>query len=172
MSKADRRKIEKIIKEARKQNNVPHTAQESIPFERMFKDGICRCGSDYYTSTIQFQDINYMLTQTDDKKAIFDEWCSFLNFFDSSIHFELSFLNLTTDASDYEKSIRIKPQNDGFNDIREEYSHMLHSQMEQGNNGLTKTKYLTFGIHAASIREAKPRLAHIQTDLINNFRRC
>ena len=171
MSKADRRKIEKIIKEARKQNDVPHTAQESIPLERMFKDGICRCGSDYYTSTIQFQDINYMLAQTDDKKAIFDEWCSFLNFFDSSIHFELSFLNLTTDASDYEKSIRIKPQNDGFNDIREEYSHMLHSQMEQGNNGLTKTKYLTFGIHAASIREAKPRLAHIQTDLINNFRR-
>lgn len=48
---------------------------------------------------------------------------------------------------------------------------MLRTQLAQGNNGLTKTKYLTFGIKAESIKQAKPRLIHIQTDLLNNFRR-
>ena len=125
----------------------------------------------YYTKTIQFQDINYQLAQQEDKTAIFEEWCSFLNFFDSSIHFELSFVNMATAAADFEKNIRIRHRFDGYDDIRDEYSGMLKTQLAQGNNGLTKTKYLTFGIEADSMKQAKPRLTHIQTDVVNNFRR-
>ena len=137
----------------------------------MFQDGICRYGQNYYTKTIQFQDINYQLAQQEDKTAIFEEWCSFLNFFDSSVRFELSFMNLATDPASFEKNIRIPFRKDGFDDVREEYSRMLQTQLAQGNNGLTKTKYLTFGIQAESMKQAKPRLIHIQTDLLNNFRR-
>lgn len=92
---------------------VPRTAQESIPFQRMFEDGTCRVRPGYYTRTIQYQDINYQLAQQEDKTAIFEEWCSFLNFFDSSIHFELSFVNTATDSADFEKSIRIIGTKDG-----------------------------------------------------------
>lgn len=132
---------------------------------------ICRVGQDYYTKTIQFQDINYQLALQEDKTEIFEEWCSFLNFFDSSIHFELSFMNMATDAVSFGKSIAIAHQNDGFNDIRDEYSGVLLKQMEAGNNGLTKTKYLTFGINADSMKAAKPRLTHIEMDILNNFKR-
>lgn len=125
----------------------------------------------YYTKTIQYQDINYQLAQQEDKTAIFEDWCSFLNFFDSSIHFELSFMNMVTDAESFEKKIRIPGRNDHFNEVRNEYSQMLKTQLAQGNNGLTKTKYITFGIEADSMREAKPRLDHVQTNLMNNFKR-
>ncbi len=162
--------MEEIVEAARKNDGIPRTAQQSIPFDRMFPDGICRVGERYYTKTIQFQDINYQLAQQEDKTAIFEEWCGFLNFFDSSIHFELSFMNMATDAESFEASIRIPLAHDGFDDVREEYSEMLKTQLSQGNNGLTKTKYLTFGIEADSIRQAKPRLAHVQNDLMNNFR--
>lgn len=86
---------------------IPHTAQQSIPMQRMFEDGTCRVRANYYTRTIAYQDINYQLAQQEDKNAIFEEWCSFLNFFDSSIKFELSFVNMATDSSEFEKSIRI-----------------------------------------------------------------
>ena len=162
--------MEEIVEAARKNDGIPRTAQQSIPFDRMFPDGICRVGDRYYTKTIQFQDINYQLAQQEDKTAIFEEWCGFLNFFDSSIHFELSFMNMATDAESFEASIRIPLAHDGFDDVREEYSEMLKTQLSQGNNGLTKTKYLTFGIKTDSIRQAKPRLAHVQNDLMNNFR--
>ena len=59
----------------------------------MFPDGICRVTDSYYTKTVQFQDINYQLNQNEDKTAIFDSWCDFLNYFDSSTHFQLSFVN-------------------------------------------------------------------------------
>ena len=86
----------------------------------------------------------------------------FLNFFDSSIHFELSFVNTATDSADFEKSIRIPYQQDGFDDVRAEYSQMLRQQLSKGNNGLTKTKFLTYGIEGDSMAQVKPRLEHIQ----------
>lgn len=171
LSKKEQKQVKELIKKAKKDDGVPRTAQQSIPFQRMFPDGICRARDNYYTKTIQFQDINYQLAQKEDKTAIFEEWCSFLNFFDSSVHFEISFMNMSTDAEDFEKNVRIPYQKDEFNPVRNEYSQMLKSQLAQGNNGLTKTKYLTFGIEAESMKQAKPRLEHIQIDLLNNFRR-
>ena len=157
LSRKDQKRVQEVIDRAKKDDGIPRTAQQSIPFDRMFPDGICRIGNNYYTKTIQFQDINYQLAQQEDKTAIFEEWCGFLNFFDSSIHFELSFMNMSTDADSFEASIRIPLQNDGFDSVREEYSEMLRNQLAQGNNGLTKTKYLTFGIEADSMKQAKPR---------------
>ncbi len=171
LTKAEKKQVREIMKKAQKNDGVPKTAQQSIPFDRMFQDGICRIGQDYYTKTIQFQDINYQLALQEDKTEIFEEWCSFLNFFDSSVHFELSFMNMATDIDDFRSSIAIPHQNDSFNSVRDEYSSMLFHQMEAGNNGLTKTKFLTFGIHADSMKSAKPRIIHIETDILNNFKR-
>ena len=171
LTKEQQLQIKQVVDRAKNRSDVPRTAQESIPFERMFPDGICRVGADYYTKTIQFQDINYQLAQQEDKTEIFEEWCAFLNFFDSSVHFELSFMNMATDAESFERSIAIPHRKDDFNGVRDEYSSMLFHQMEAGNNGLTKTKYLTFGIHADSMKTAKPRLIHIEMDLLNNFKR-
>lgn len=171
LTKKEEKEIRKLIESAKRYDGIPRTAQQSIPFQRMFPDGICRVRDNYYTKTLQFQDINYQLAQQEDQKAIFEEWCSFLNFFDSSIHFELSFMNMSTDAESFEKNIRIPHQKDEFNPVRNEYTQMLKSQLAQGNNGLTKAKYLTFGIEAESMKQAKPRLEHVQTDLLNNYRR-
>lgn len=79
----------------------------------------------YYTKTIQFQDINYQLSQNEDKTAIFESWCDFLNYFDSSIHFQLSFLNLAAAQDSFAKHVSIPLRRDGFDDLREEYSAML-----------------------------------------------
>lgn len=171
LSRSQEKQVQEIIDRAKRDDGIPCSAQQSIPFQRMFPDGICRVTDHYYTMTIQYQDINYQLAQQEDKTAIFEEWCSFLNFFDSSIHFELSFMNMATDAESFEKKIRIPYRNDHFNNVRNEYSQMLKTQLAQGNNGLTKTKYITFGIEAESMREVKPRLIHVQTNLMNNFKR-
>ena len=171
LSRKQQKEMEAAVKKAKRDDGIPRTAQQSIPFQRMFPDGICRVTDHYYTKTIQFQDINYQLAQQEDKTAIFEEWCSFLNFFDSSIRFELSFMNMATDAEAFEKGIRIPYQSDGFDDVRAEYGMMLRQQLQKGNNGLTKAKYLTFGIEADSMKQAKPRLDHIEVDLMNNFHR-
>lgn len=171
LTKAEKRQIEAAIARAKNQDKKKKSAQDSIPFERMWQDGICRVKPGYFTKTIQFQDINYQLNQNEDKTAIFEGWCDFLNYFDSSVKFQLSFMNLSANKDTYGSSIEITPQGDDFDGIRIEYTDMLRSQLARGNNGLIKTKYLTFGIEAANVKEAKPRLDRIETDILNNFKR-
>ena len=171
LSRADKKQIEAAIARANRTDKKGKSAQDSIPYERMWPDGICRVSDSHYTKTIQFQDINYQLSQNEDKTAIFEGWCDFLNYFDSSIHFQLSFLNLAASEETFANSISIPPQGDAFDSIREEYTTMLQNQLARGNNGLIKTKYLTFGIDADSIKAAKPRLERIETDILNNFKR-
>ena len=171
LSRADKKQIEAAIARANRTDKKGKSAQDSIPYERMWPDGICRISDSHYTKTIQFQDINYQLSQNEDKTAIFEGWCDFLNYFDSSIHFQLSFLNLAASEETFANSISIPPQRDAFDSIREEYTTMLQNQLARGNNGLIKTKYLTFGIDADSIKAAKPRLERIETDILNNFKR-
>ena len=171
LTRAERKQIETAIARAKNQDKKKMSAQDSIPFERMWPDGICRVKPGYFTKTVQFQDINYQLNQNEDKTAIFEGWCDFLNYFDSSVKFQLSFMNMAANKETYGKSIVIPPQGDDFDGIREEYTEMLRNQLARGNNGLIKTKYLTFGIEAANVKVAKPRLERIETDILNNFKR-
>ena len=124
----------------------------------MGRDGICRVQGKTYSKCIRFYDINYQLAQNEDKNAIFENWCDFLNYFDASIHFQLSFINHKSSMKEFEQVIRIRPQEDAFDDVRMEYAKMLKQQLAKGNNGLVKSKYITFSIEADNIREAKPKL--------------
>ena len=147
------------------------SAQDSIPFERMFPDGICRVEGNFYSKTIAFQDINYQLSQSEDKDAIFDGWCEFLNYFDASVRFQFSFVNSSANKETYRERIVIPLRGDEDDSLRIEYSTMLQNQLERGNNGLVKSKYLTFGIKAESCKTAKPRLERLELDILNNFRK-
>ena len=171
LSRSERREIQAAVERARNSDPKKKSAQESITYEQMWPDGICRVKQNYYTKAILFQDINYQLAQNEDKTAIFDGWCDFLNYFDSSMHFQLSFLNIAFGRGTVEFSINIPLKGDALDSDRKEYSKVLQNQMAKGNNGLSKTKCLSFGIEAASVHEARPRLERIETELINNFKR-
>lgn len=160
----------KTEKPSPKKDEKRLSAQKTIAYKEMARDGICRVKDKCYSKTIRFSDINYQLAQNEDKNAIFENWCDFLNYFDSSIHFQLSFINHKSSMKEFEKVVRIRPANDDFDEIRMEYAQMLKRQLAKGNNGLVKSKYITFSIEADSIREAKPKLERIESDILNNFK--
>ncbi|MGO3752035.1 MAG: VirB4-like conjugal transfer ATPase, CD1110 family [Peptoniphilaceae bacterium] len=164
-------KVKKTEKKKTRHNkNVPSTVQDTLSYKRILPDGICELNGNKYTKTIQFFDINYLLAQNEDKSLIFESYCDFLNYFDSSISIQLTFLNQTGNGEEMLENIHISQQDDEFNSIRNEYSGMLKNQLAKGNNGLLKTKYITFGVKANSLKLAKPRLERIESDILNNFK--
>ena len=146
------------------------SAQESIPFERMFPDGTCRVKPHFYSRTIQFQDINYQLSQNEAKSAIFDGWGDFLNYFDSSVCFQLTFVNTAATQDNTQDAITIPVRYDDLDKIGRDYQRFLEAQKAKGNNGKIKAKYLTYGIEAVNMRAAKPRLERLEIDILNNFK--
>ncbi len=107
LTRSDRKQIEALIARTKNNDRKRLSAQDSIPFQRMFPDGICRTNDGAYSKTIRFSDLNYQLSTNEDKSVIFDGWCEFLNYFDSSIRFQLSFINRTANTDSTEHSIVI-----------------------------------------------------------------
>ncbi|HBY2902558.1 TPA: ATP-binding protein [Clostridioides difficile] len=169
LSRAEKKQIEALIRNA-KGDGKAHTAQQSIPYLAMYPDGICKVTDKKYSKSIAFEDINYQLAGSDDKTAIFENWCDFLNYFDASVSVQLSFINQGTRQEQAEQAIHIPEQDDAFNSIRNEYTDMLKNQLAKGNNGLVKQKYITFSIEADNLAAAKSRLARLETDILNNFK--
>ncbi|MCH5200784.1 MAG: ATP-binding protein [Oscillospiraceae bacterium] len=169
LTRAEKKQIAALMKQA-KGDGKKHTAQQTIPYDLMYPDGICRVAGKLYSRSIEFSDINYQLAQPDDKTATFEALCDFYNSLDSSIGLQLTFINRIANKEDYAKSISIPPQQDGFDDVRAEYTEMLKNQLAKGNNGLIKKKYLTFTLEAENIKTAKSRLARLETDIANHLK--
>ena len=169
LTRAEKKEIAAVI-QAAKGDGKPRTAQQTIPYLQMYPDGICRVTEKKYSKSLVFEDINYQLAQADDKTAIFENWCDFLNYFDASVSVQLSFINQGARKEKAQAAIEIPAQDDAFNSIRREYADMLKKQLEKGNNGLEKCKYITFSIEADNLAAAKARLSRIETDVLNNFK--
>ena len=146
------------------------SAQQTIPYVRMLPDGVCQLPGGLYTKTVEYEDINYSVASTEDQTAIFSGWSSFLNYFDSSLPFQLSFINRRSHSRSRYK-VNIPQAEDDFNSVRAEFTGMLKNQIAQSNNGIERSKYITFGIPAESLDEARPRLERVEADVMSNFKR-
>ena len=148
----------------------PQSAQQTIPYLEMLKDGICKVRDGFFTKTIAYEDINYSVASSDDQAAIFDGYCAFLNYFDSALPFQLSFVN-NRSRPENRYTVNIPPQDDDFNSIRGEYVEMMERQIARSNNGIVRAKYITFGLPAENIATARPRLERVEADIMSNFKK-
>ena len=169
LTRAEKKEIQAVIRKY-KGDGKPHSAQESIPYEAMYQDGICRLTPRTFSKCIEFADISYQLAQADTKTAIFENLCDLYNYLDASIHVQFSFINHKIDPKQYAKIFEIRAQGDDFDDIRAEYSAILKDQLVSGNNGLMKRKFLTYTIEADNLKLARARLRRIETDLLGYFK--
>ena len=48
---------------------------------------------------------------------------------------------------------------------------MLKNQIAKSNNGIERTKYITFGLPAEGVAEARPRLERVEADVMGNLHR-
>jgi hypothetical protein len=136
----------------------------------MLKDGVCRVEGNYFTKSIAYEDINYAVASQEDQAAIFDGYCAFLNYFDSALPFQMSFINHRSRAENRYK-VNIPMRHDEHDSIRGEFVEMLENQIAKSNNGIMRSKYITFGITADSLDAARPRLERVEADIIGNFKR-
>ena len=146
------------------------SAQQTIPYIAMHPDGICQIPGGLYTKTLEYEDINYAVASTEDQTAIISGWSACLNYFDSSLPFQLSFINRRSHSRSRYK-VNIPQAEDDFNSVRAEFTGMLKNQIARSNNGIERSKYITFGIPAESLDEARPRLERVEADVMSNFKR-
>lgn len=136
----------------------------------MFRDGLCRLSATAFSKCIEFEDVTYQLAQPDDQTAIFETLCDMYNAHDSSIGLQVCLVSRHVSRDSLQKRIEISAQGDGHDDMRALYSAMLQEQMEHGNNGLVKAKFLVLTIEAENIKAARAKFGRIALDALSYFK--
>lgn len=160
--------VEERLREKKKRKKKDST-QDTLAFNTITEDGII-VSRNQFTKIIGFSDLNYELAADDRQKEIFDDWCNIINYFDSSISFQLLFYNYLASEYELKDRINISHKYDDYQEIREEYNNFLQSQLVQGNNSMVKQHFIAFTVTDQNYEKAKSKLDHIENDLINKFK--
>lgn len=149
---------------------IPKSAQQAVPIQIIYPDGIFCIGKNKYSKTFRFTDINYAVAGREDKEAMFLEYSELLNSFDSGATTKLTINNRRLNRADFEKSILIPMKEDGLDIYRTEYNHMLLDKAT-GTNSMIQEKYVTVTVLRKNYEEAKTYFARVSTELTAHFSR-
>lgn len=153
-----------------KKETKRHTVEDTLPYLRMLKSGICQSDERHFSKSIVFDDINYQLALEEDRDLIFNQFANFLNSFDPSVGIELSYINQLGRNEEMQSAIQIPDKKDGFDEIRLEFREMLKNQIVKGNNGLRKSKYITFTVEADNMEQAISKLERLEIDILSSLK--
>ncbi|MGF3113616.1 VirB4-like conjugal transfer ATPase, CD1110 family [Facklamia sp. P9177] len=153
-----------------KKEKKRYTVEDTIPYLRMLKNGVCQIDERHFNKTISFEDINYQLALEEDRDLIFNQFANFLNSFDPSIGIEFSYINQLGRNEEMEDAIKIPDKGDDYDEVRKEFRQMLKNQLAKGNNGLKKSKYITFTVEADKLEQAVAMLERIEIDILSNLK--
>ena len=161
--------IRNLFKRDKEEFNIPKSIQDTIPVNRIWKDGIFLLGKDKYSKTYRFTDINYAVASRNDKEAMFLNYSELLNSLDSSATSKITILNRRLNKVDFEKNILLPKANDSLDKYRDEYNRMLIEQATNSNS-MVQEKFLTISINKNSLDEARQYFTRISAELNNRFR--
>ena len=171
LMRAQKKKLEELTRQAKADGRHPSSAQKTIPYLSMYKDGLCRVTENYYTMSLLFDDMNYDLEDEAEQLGIFGGWCSFYSYFDCAVHVQMTGINSENDPEAFARALAVLERNEAYRALCAEYVQLLQTQYMRSNNGQTRIKLMTFGIESESVKGARSRLTRIGLDMQGNFKK-
>lgn len=143
-----------LFKHDQDRMSIPKSVQECIPVKKIWSDGIWFTDGKY-SKCWRFEDINYAIASKEDKTSMFLDYSALLNSFDSNATTKITICNRQINKEDFENSILLPYQEDGFDHYRKEYNDMLMDKVTEVSNSIVQERYITVSIAAKDIEEAR-----------------
>ncbi|MCM1236590.1 MAG: DUF87 domain-containing protein, partial [Ruminococcus flavefaciens] len=153
----------------RQRFRIPRTVQQSIPIDRIFRDGIWLCNGKF-TQTWRFSDINYSLASYEDQQEMFRSYCAVLNSLPTDATTKITINNRRLNGADFQKSVLMGQKGDGLDVYRKEYNGIITEKTAASNN-LIQDKYITVSVPRKNVDEARAFFHQVDADLSKNLGR-
>lgn len=144
-----------------KRRKIPRTVQQSIPIDRLYKDGIFRCGN-RYSKTWQFSDINYAVASDADQLEMFLAHSAILNGLPTDAVAKITVYNRKLPQRAYEL-----PEIEG-NIYTSELNEIIRDKRADSNN-IVQEKYITVSTEKRSVEDARTFFTRVGNDLTADF---
>ncbi len=128
------------------------SAQRSIPIDKLYRDGIIKCGN-IYSKSWRFSDVNYDVASDDDKEQMFLMHSAILNGLPTDAFTKISIYNRTL-GNEVIKQMVASNDDESFEQYKRELVDLLHSKMEESNS-IVHDKYITVSTEKKNLEEAK-----------------
>ncbi len=155
-------------KSERHQFSIPRSAQQSIPVQRIYRDGIWQVGGNKYSRTWRFADINYSVASHEDQQEMFLAYCGVLNSLPTGATAKITINNRRLNGTDFQHSVLMHLKGDKMDRYRQEYNGILMDKAVESNN-LIQDKYITISVARRSIDEARTFFKRVDIDLSKSF---
>lgn len=155
----------KSAKKDKKQEQVIKYVQDTIPYESVFKDGIFVTKDGEYSKVYPLLDVNFKIESPEVQAEIYMDYQDLFNVFSSDTHLQISLVNRYLDKEKFHNMIFTKMQGDEQDPLREELNRVLESKEKIGDNEIVKSRYITVGIKAANVEEARLKFQQLDKNI-------
>ena len=146
--------LNRTLKQDRERFTLPKNVQDIIPVQSVYPDGIFQTGKNKFSKTFRFEDINYYVASSEDKKAMFLGYSEILNALDSTAVTKLTINNRRLNRADFKRKVLIGMKGDSLDVYRKEYDDMLSGKAADANS-IVQEKYITITVSRKNIEEAR-----------------
>ena len=154
-----------------KKHRAPEKAADCLQYERMYESGICEVEPGLYSLTMAFTDVNFQLARQEEQNVIFAKYSEFLNYFDPSLHLQISLVTRRIDEEEFREDTFFPLRGDGRDAYAAEMNRVISEKALQGQNGLIRERYVTISLQEESYRRAQVRLIKRAEDIQSLFKR-
>lgn len=165
--KTVKKKLEKNVNKSLK--TKPTSAQETIPYKRVYTNGIIEVENGVFSRSYPLKDIDFSTASDEDEERIFIGFTDFLNALNPTQPLQINIFNKPMDKQKFRTELLMEGKNDDYNHYRDEYNKMLEHQMNEGQNGLETTKSFTVTVKAQDIMEATKKFAQVSSMIDSNI---
>lgn len=150
---------------------IPQTVQDTIPYLRVYENGIIETDKGVYSKSYPLGDVNFQIASQEEQEEIFLSYSDLLNTFGSDVKIQVTINNRNIDQEEFAANTLLKPRKDTLNEYREEYNEMLKVKMAEGHNNMRREKYITISINAETIEDATAQFARFDGEISNALKK-
>ena len=151
--------------------DVPKTAQQSIPYQGVYENGIFQLEEGLYSKLYVIPEMNFLIEDTERQKEIFGNFMELIGSFGPEVQIQQVIYNKTIKPAELEREILMKARNDKLNEYREEMNSMLIDKMAKARNNIIHEKYFVITVEAENLMKAKANFSRIDIEISKGFQR-
>ena len=153
-------------KPKKEKRRIPKTVQQSIPIDRLYKDGIFKCGH-AYSKTWRFSDVNYAVASDDDQLSMFLAHSALINGLPTDAMAKISVFNRQL-SKEVLSSLATPNGEESYKVYAEELAEIFSDKMADSNN-IVHDKFITISSEKKNIEESRTFFTRVGNDLTADY---
>ena len=153
-------------KPKKEKRKIPKTVQQSIPIDKLYRDGVFKCGH-IYSKTWRFSDINYAVASDDDQLSMFLAHSALINGLPTDAMAKISIFNRQL-SKEVLSSLATPNGEERYNIYAKELGEIFADKMADSNN-IVHDKFITVSSEKKNIEESRTFFTRVGNDLTADF---